>query len=104
MALGLERNLLETKEALESIRTLQGGTITDRIRIGSLFGLRQLINDSPTSQYVVVAKGGGESVEVEGEKVYSIAVQSPLARACLGKEEGDEIECNARHYVIGRIA
>jgi hypothetical protein len=51
------------------------------------------------SRYFFAAQGGGITIEAGGQTIQVLTSQSPLGEALLGKEEGDEVEIEAKDQV-----
>ena len=72
------------------------------IRVGSLVDVEL---EAPAGRprhrgvYLLVTRGGGASVELEGQTVHAIATASPLGEALLDRRAGDEVEIEAKGAV-----
>lgn len=91
---------IESKLALAEVidpSTLSG----DKVMFGATITLLDLENDEETTYQIV----GHDEADVKAQK---ISVNAPLARACLGKHEGDEIilkrpKVGERTYEITKV-
>lgn len=97
-ALGLDGQIQELGQVLASIRQM-GIVPSDKVRVGALATLREADNGNLRTYFFVV-RGGGEKVACDGEEISSIAMAAPFARACLNKEEGDEVIFNGKTYEV----
>lgn len=71
------------------IKEIQKGSHKGKIAIGSIVTLQDDYGDK--EQYYIVNYIGGMEVEVEGEDIFCISKQTPIAKAMLGKEKGEEV-------------
>ena len=101
VALGLDRQILEAKESLFYLRNIPIHQ-DPAIRVGSFIRLKERVSDS-TTIYFLVDRGGGETVRVDELSVATLNIVTPLGRACLGKNDGDEVPYNKRVYVIENL-
>lgn len=97
-ALALDGQVQEIQQSIVFLRQLTI-SVADKIRVGALVVLRDMgSNDRKT--YLFVAKGGGEKVKCADCEITSIAISAPLAKVCIGKEEGEEVAFNGKKYEI----
>ena len=90
-----------SKQKIEyQIREIQKGK-PDGAAIGSLITLEDEYGDS--DQYYIVNYVGGIEIEAEGEIIYCLSKQAPIAQALLGKKEGDRIEVTAKEVITFHI-
>lgn len=98
MALALEKQFLETKEALQLLKRLKSDRC-ETITLGALFALQNNTNQE-INRYLLISKGGGYIVMVGTQKIATLGMMAPLARACIGKEEGDEIAFSEKTFQV----
>lgn len=49
------------------------------------------LEDGSTAKYFLLPAGGGNTYEIDGEKITTLNVMAPLARAFIGVPPGDEV-------------
>ncbi|MDO8557538.1 MAG: hypothetical protein Q7R98_03725 [Candidatus Jorgensenbacteria bacterium] len=101
LALSLEKQTREANEALVSIRNTPVCQ-SSAVQVGSLVELEEK-SSSKRTLYFVIPKGGGETVQVGDSSVTTITAAAPLARACVGKKENEEVSINGRTYIIRNL-
>ena len=84
-------DFLNLRERLLKLDIISG---SDKIRKGTLV----LVNDL----WLFISEALPK-VEMQGYTVFSVSVQSPLGSALMGKQEGDEVEVQAKKYHIYKI-
>lgn len=92
LARGLAARVEELRDAASSLAVLDATAFEAgaAIAVGALV----LIEDDERrrSRYLVAPAGGGVEVEVGGESIRVVTPASPLGRALIGRDIGDEVE------------
>jgi transcription elongation GreA/GreB family factor len=105
IARGQAARVLELERELSllgviDVQEREGGTIG----VGSLVVLS---SGGKEAEYFLVPSAGGVALQMGGNKVQTLSVQSPLGAALLGLSEGDEAELNGpravRSYEILKV-
>jgi transcription elongation GreA/GreB family factor len=91
LARGQAQRVVELQDALNLLKALELRPFTEESAI-SLGALVALDEDGAVVRYFIAPAGGGVRVTVGGSEVRVVTPQSPIARALLGKHEGDELE------------
>ncbi|MFH1200724.1 MAG: GreA/GreB family elongation factor [bacterium] len=88
----IERVLLETQQALSSLKRLMN--YSPVITKGSVYAIIEAKNlgDNSCAKYFLLPAGGGNTYDMEGEFITVINISAPLARAFIGVVVGDEVE------------
>ncbi len=88
LALALEKCLIQSQNALSLLKALP---LTDfsTISVGCFFIIRDIITNE-TANYLLIHEGGGDSFDVDGEKIMSISAGVPLTTVLMGKKKGDK--------------
>ncbi|MBI4237774.1 MAG: transcription elongation factor GreA [Deltaproteobacteria bacterium] len=82
----LTKQISDMERALANAQVIDPATLTqDRVAFGARVTLRDL-DSAETSQYQIV---GIYEVDIQNGR---ISVESPIARALIGKESGDEVQ------------
>lgn len=106
LAVGIESQLVLARETSAYLQSLLGSNIEDspkeKISVGSLFTIIDTMAGKE-SNFILLVKGGGESVEVDGIKILSATSSAPIAKAFIGKKVGDEVIFNKKSYRVTRI-
>lgn len=89
LALGVQKRLEEAKLSLIQLKQLSP-TINNTICVGSFFSLKEE-NTEEIKHYLLIPAGGGDYFEFEGRKILSISPNAPLAKALIGKKNGDKV-------------
>ncbi|MEI9949284.1 MAG: GreA/GreB family elongation factor [Pseudomonadota bacterium] len=91
LARGQAQRVVELHDALNLLKALElrAFTVESAIALGALVALD---DGADLVHYFVAPAGGGVRVSVGGVEVRVITPQSPIARALLGKHEGDDLE------------
>ena len=84
-----KRRLEELQAAVDSVRLMSVDRGVEKITVGSYVELRQ---GEELKRYFIVSIAAGFEVSVEGQKVFVISHNSPLARKLWGKQAGDGLE------------
>jgi len=102
LALGIQKRISEAQETLILLKKIdlyetKGEIVTG----GSLISLKNTDTEEIIT-YLIVPDRGGESVEINGQKVISISIATPLVYEIRGKKKGDEICFREKNFeVIG---
>jgi transcription elongation GreA/GreB family factor len=91
LARGQAQRVVELQGELNQLKAmeLRAFSAATPIALGSLV----VINDGRDAvHYFIAPAGGGLRVNLEGLEVRVVTPQSPIARAVLGKREGDDLE------------
>ncbi|MBT9169422.1 MAG: hypothetical protein DDT19_02781 [Syntrophomonadaceae bacterium] len=88
----IERSLFENQRALGVLKRLMDHPPT--ITMGSGYAIVEVKNpdDESITKYFLLPAGGGETYEVDGEKIVVLNMGAPLALAFIGAVAGDEVE------------
>lgn len=91
LARGQAQRVVELQDALNQLKALELRAFTpdSPIALGALVALddgRDIV------RYFIAPAGGGVRVTVAAAEVRVVTPQSPIARALLGKREGDDLE------------
>ena len=91
LARGQAQRVVELQDALNLLKALelQPFSAESAIALGALVALDE---SGDVVHYFIAPAGGGVKVSVGGAEVRVVTPQSPIARALLGKREGDELE------------
>jgi len=92
LAGGYSARLLELGKMLGTLKSIRDYPPTITKVYG--YALVEVENreDSSRSKYFLLPTGGGNTYEVEGEKITVLNVGAPMARAFIGAVAGDEVE------------
>jgi transcription elongation GreA/GreB family factor len=101
LALGIDVVLSDYQLALNYMQALPRTTIAS-IATGTLFTLYDTGNDE-YDYYLLVTKGGGESVEVDEIRITTLSSDSPLAKLCFGKRTGEVVIINHNVFRVTEI-
>jgi len=91
LARGQAQRVVELQEALNLLKALELRVFNGKSPI-ALGALVALDDDGDVVHYFIAPAGGGVRVTVGGAEVRVVTPQSPIARALLGKQEGDDLE------------
>jgi len=91
LARGQAQRVVELQEALNLLKTLALQRFDSESRI-ALSALVALDDGAELVHYFIAPAGGGVRVSVSGVEVRVVTPQSPIARALLGKHQGDDLE------------
>ncbi|MGR5170963.1 GreA/GreB family elongation factor [Vibrio owensii] len=91
LAHGQAMRVQESEEELRQYRTLVLRDFVDaRIAVGAYV---ELVDENDVEKAFFIGPcSGGHSVEWQGKEVFVLTLKSPLGRALMGKEEGEEVE------------
>jgi transcription elongation GreA/GreB family factor len=91
LARGQAQRVVELQDALNLLKALELRAFSAHVPI-SLGALVALDDGADVVHYFIAPAGGGVRVTVGGTEVRVVTPQSPIARALLGKREGDDLE------------
>src|SRR6478736_4959230 len=91
LARGQAQRVVELQDALNLLKALELRAFTTESRI-ALGALVTLDDGKDLEHYFIAPAGGGVRVTVDTAEVRVVTPQSPIARALLGKQEGDDFE------------
>ena len=88
----IEQSIFETQQALGVLKHLMDHPPT--ITKGSNYAIIEVENldDGSRAKYFLLPAGGGDTYEVDGEKITALTMSAPLARVLVGTVAGDEVE------------
>ena len=88
----IEQSIFETQQALGVLKRLMDHPPT--ITKGSNYAIIEVENldDGSRAKYFLLPAGGGDTYEVDGEKITALTMSAPLARVLVGTVAGDEVE------------
>ncbi len=100
--------LAEFESILLTLRQLSERHVASSSVVESL-SLVELEDDSEVrSHFLILPVGGGFSVEVNGQKITTISLKTPLAQAMIGKSVDDDVELvvagRSKNYAIVSVA
>lgn len=107
LARGQAMRVVELQDDLSAIRHLPDRTFgpEDPVSEGALVLLEV---DERQQCFLMVRRGGGLRVQVDGIEVQVLSLTSPVGRALLGCQEGDDFRLQVggrlREYVVERVA
>lgn len=87
-----EAQLAELTGATNMLKSLRDNP--PEITRGSLYAIIEAedLDTGSSEKYFVLPAGGGNTYELAGDKIITINVMAPLARAFIGALEGDNVE------------
>jgi len=87
LALGIEARLLEAQQtaAMFSFLTPEAKNIASE---GALISVLEM-KSNKNFHYLIVLKGGGDVVEIDGQEIMAISVEAPIAKVLIGKTQGE---------------
>src|SRR6478735_12292064 len=91
LARGQAQRVVELQDALNQLKALELRPFLAESRI-ALGALVAVDDGKDLVHYFIAPAGGGVRVTVAGAEVRVVTPQSPIARALLGKQEGDDLE------------
>lgn len=91
LARGQAQRVVELQDALNLLKALELRAFTAESRV-ALGALVTLDDGNDVEHYFIAPAGGGVRVTVAAAEVRVVTPQSPIARALLGKQQGDELE------------
>jgi transcription elongation GreA/GreB family factor len=107
LARGQARRVEETHEIITRLRFVELRDFDDDDPIGPTALVAVEIDGDRTEQLFVLTHGGGRTVEIDGVTLRIVTTASPVGRALLGKQAGDDftlqIAGKRREYVIESV-
>ncbi|HET7539814.1 MAG TPA: GreA/GreB family elongation factor [Polyangiaceae bacterium] len=91
LARGQAQRVVELQDALNQLKALDVRAFRAESRI-ALGALVVLDDGEAAANYFIAPAGGGVRITVAGAEVCVVTPQSPIARALLGKQQGDDLE------------
>lgn len=93
LARGQAQRVVELQDALNQLKALElrAFAADSRVALGALVGI-VLDDSSDVVHYFIAPAGGGVRVTVAAAEVRVVTPHSPIARALLGKQVGDDFE------------
>lgn len=88
----IERSLFETQRALNALKYLVDHPPTITKVSGHAIVEVENLDDGSMAKYFLLPAGGGDTYEVDGEKIVVLNMGAPLALAFIGTVTGDEVE------------
>jgi len=101
LALGIQKQILDYQRILGQLKSLSTSPGA-RIGIGSLFILSD-VESNEQKIFMMLSEGGGEKITVDGNEIMTLSVTAPLARACFGKEVGNEVAFKDNSFEVSEI-
>lgn len=88
----IEQSISETQQALRALKSF--GDNPPAVIKGSNFAVIEIesLDDGSRAKYFLLPAGGGDTYEVDEEKVTTLTMGAPLARVLTGAVAGDEVE------------
>jgi transcription elongation GreA/GreB family factor len=92
LAGGFNVQLLEQSKVLKVLKSIVNFPPT--ITRGSSYAIVEVENldDESRIKYFLLPAGGGDTYEVDGEKITILGIGAPMARVFIGAVAGDEVE------------
>lgn len=106
LARGQAERVADLKESLIYFKTVGVKNYNDSTPIGNtaLIEIVNITQPSDSKKLLLMPKGGGLSVTVEGQNIQTVTASSPLGASLVGKVVGDEISYSSgdkkREYEI----
>lgn len=94
---GLETGLAKYEKVLSNLKAMvffEGNIVS----FGSIIKVENL-DSGDINQYFLICVGG-ETVDVENSKIFSISIKAPLAQALINKSENDEFQFMNQNFKI----
>ncbi|MFA5813872.1 MAG: GreA/GreB family elongation factor [Patescibacteria group bacterium] len=88
----IERSLFETQRALDALKHFVDRPPTITKISGHAIVEVENLDDGSMAKYFLLPAGGGDTYEVDGEKITVLNMGAPMARAFIGAVAGDEVE------------
>lgn len=99
----MQSSIAETQQALSVLKSIRDHPPTITKSSGYAIVEIENLNDGSRAKYFLLPAGGGDTYEMEGEKITVITIGSPMARALIGTIAGDEVEVKM-HGTTKRIS
>jgi transcription elongation GreA/GreB family factor len=99
LARGQAQRVVELRDALNKLQALELRKFTASSAIG-LSALVAVDDGRDIVHYFIAPAGGGLRLDVAGVEVRVVTPQAPIARALLGKVEGDDLDVRTPQGVI----
>jgi len=87
----LETRCFQIKDCVKKLEKLEFSKTSQKIQMGSLVETKEQETKEKFFYFIVPKAGGGETIKVNGNKIYTLAIDSPLAQKLLGKKVENEI-------------
>ncbi|HTA92335.1 MAG TPA: GreA/GreB family elongation factor [Polyangiaceae bacterium] len=91
LARGQAQRVVELQDSLNKLKALELREFSAASAIG-LGALVAVADGRESVHYFIAPAGGGMKVELSGVEVRVVTPQAPIARALLGKYEGDDLD------------
>ncbi len=105
LAAGQAQRVAQLELDLAEVRSLADPPSADGIAVGAVV---ELEGEAGARRLLVAGRAGGLAVTLDGESVQVVTPGSPLGRALIGREEGDEVTLKLkgglRTYEITSVA
>ncbi|MFA5777991.1 MAG: GreA/GreB family elongation factor [Candidatus Paceibacterota bacterium] len=88
----IEQSLFETRQALGALKRFMDHLPTTTKGSSCAIVEVENLDDGVRSKYFLLPVGGGDTYEVDGEKISTLSIGAPMARAFIGTVAGDEVE------------
>lgn len=98
--LGLDSVRVEIEQTILMLKPMPLDSC-NKVILGAIFTICEIGGNE--KNYFLVSAGGGETLDLNGKNIVSIAPKAPIARACLQKEVGDVFEFQGKEFEITRI-
>ncbi len=87
-----DKRLIELRKTLQTLRLLKDNP--PNITRCSIYSIIEIENsdDGSRFKYFLLPVGGGNTYEINGEKIVILSIGTPLAQTLIGSVLGDEIE------------
>ncbi|MDF3127609.1 hypothetical protein P0Y35_00225 [Kiritimatiellaeota bacterium B1221] len=103
LARGQAMRVAEMRDVLSKLRAFQPKAVMPAagVEMGALVRVEEPGGEIPL--YFLVPAGGGEEVEVEGEMIRLVTLQSPIAQVLLGKKVEEVFTFAKRSFRITEV-
>jgi len=93
----LEKSLSEHEEVLAKLKSMKLGDI-EIISFGSLINLENMDTGDSNMYFIICV--GGDTVDIDYEKITSISLKAPFAKSLINKKENDEFNFLGQNFRI----
>lgn len=92
LAGGFAARLVDLRKTLGALKSIRDFPPTVTKGSGYAIVEAENLDDGSRMKYFLLPAGGGNTYEIEGEKIIVLNIGAPLARAFIGKVAGNEVE------------
>ena len=97
LAGGFDTRVQELQSLLATLKSLPKSSLlaTNKVMIGSIVEV-EYADDNTRTKYFLLPVGGGKTYKVNDEEYAVLTFRTPLAKAIMGKAEGEKAEISIR--------